>query len=189
MPRYLPSLLILVASLFASGVTTAQARPDTWVAPNGSDAGTCVSTAPCRTFAYAYTQTSVNGSINVAAPGSYGPLTISKAISIVADGVQAAILTAAGGAAIKVQAPGAIVSLSGLTIDMRGSANDGISFVSGAALHVHRSVIRKAGVGSASRQPPEISSSTSRIRQLPMAWALTRPVSMFDRQEMRPSRR
>ena len=143
----LRSLTILVVSLILYDVSVAQARPDTWVAPNGSDSGTCLSTAPCRTFAYAYTQTSVNGSINVAASGSYGPLTISKAISIVADGVEAAIITAAGGAAIKVQAPGAVVSLSGLTIDMRGSANDGISFVSGAALHVHRSLIRKAARG------------------------------------------
>jgi hypothetical protein len=148
MLRNLPSLIILVVSLFVSGVTTAQARPDTWVAPDGADSGDCVSAAPCRTFAYAYTQTSVNGSINVAASGSYGPLTISKAINIVADGVEAAIITAANGAGIKVQAPDtAIVSLYGLTIDMRGSANDGISFVSGAALHVRNSTIRKAARG------------------------------------------
>ena len=147
MLHHLRSLGIFVVCLTLYDVSVAQARSDTWVSPSGSDAGTCVSTAPCRTFAYAYTQTSVNGSINVAGSGSYGPLTISKAISIVADGVQAAILTAAGGAAIKVQAPGAIVSLRGLTIDMRGTANDGISFVSGAALHVHRSFIRKAARG------------------------------------------
>jgi hypothetical protein len=148
MPRYLPSLIIILASFVLSGISTAQARPDTWVAPDGSDSGTCVSASPCRTFAYAYTQTSVNGSINVAASGSYGPLTISKAISIVADGVQAAILSGANGAAIKVQAPHtAVVSLRGLTIDMRGSANDGIAFVSGAALHVHGSTIRRAARG------------------------------------------
>ena len=148
MLRYLASLIILVVSLAVSGITAVQARPDTWVAPDGNDTGDCGSTAPCRTFAYAYTRTSVNGSINVAASGSYGPLTISKAISIVADGVEAAIIGAANGAGIRVQAPAtAIVSLHGLTIDMRGSANDGISFVSGAALHVHRSTIRKAARG------------------------------------------
>jgi hypothetical protein len=43
--------------------------------------------------------------------------------------------------------PTAVVSLRGLTIDMRGTANDGIAFVSGAALHVHRSTIRKAERG------------------------------------------
>ena len=189
MLRYLPSLIILVW-LAVSGTTTAQARPDTWVAPDGSDSGTCVSSAPCRTFAYAYTQTGVDGSINVAASGSYGPLTISKAISIVADGVEAAIITAANGAGIRVQAPDtAIVSLHGLTIDMRGSANDGISFVSGAALHVHRSTIRKAARGISVTPATESPSSSSPTRQLPTSWPPIRPVSMFDRPEMRSSRR
>ena len=40
-----------------------------------------------------------------------------------------------------------MVSLRGLIIDMRGTANHGIFFFSGAALHVHNSVIRKAGEG------------------------------------------
>jgi hypothetical protein len=142
------SLSFLVVCVLLSHVSVAQARPDTWVAPDGNNSGDCASTAPCRTFAYAYTQTSVNGSINVASSGSYGPLTIGKAISVVADGVEAAIITGTNGAGIRVQAPDtAIVSLHGLTIDMRGSANDGISFVSGGALHVHRSVIRKARRG------------------------------------------
>ena len=148
MPHRLRFLTILAVCLILAGVSVAQARPDTWVAPGGSDTGTCPMTAPCRTFAYAHSQTNNNGSINVAASGSYGPLTITKPISIVADGVHAAILTATGGAAIKVEAgPSAIVALRGLTIDMRGTANDGISFVSGAALHVHRSFIRKAARG------------------------------------------
>ena len=140
-------LSILVPSLILCGVSVAQARPDTWVAPDGSDTGTCPMAAPCRTFAYAHGQTNNNGSINVAASGSYGPLTITKPISIVADGVLAAILTASGGAAIKVQSPSAVVLLRGLTIDMRGTANDGISYVSGAVLHVQRSTIRRAARG------------------------------------------
>jgi hypothetical protein len=148
MLRYLPSVIILAVSVVVSGVSIAQARPDTWVAPDGGDSGTCPSTAPCRTFAYAYTQTSVNGSINVASSGHYGPLTISKAISIVADGVEAAIIGGTNGAAIKVQAPPtAIVSLRGLTIDMRGGDNHGIFFISGAALHVHDCVIRRSTNG------------------------------------------
>jgi len=46
---------------------------------------------------------------------------------------------------------GAVVSLRGLTIDLRGTANTGISFgisfVSGGALHVHDTVIRKSEIG------------------------------------------
>jgi hypothetical protein len=138
-----PIGIFAIACGLLASIATAKARPDTWVSPDGSNSGDCASTAPCRTFAYAYTQTSGNGSINVVSSGSYGPLTISKAISIVADGVEAAIISGANGAAITVQAPPtAIVSLRGLTIDMRGGPNNGISFDSGAALHVQRCVIR-----------------------------------------------
>ena len=141
----LRSLAVAFATL--AGVATAQARPDTWVSPDGSDAGTCVMTAPCRTFAYAHGQTNNNGSINVLASGSFGALTITKPISIVAQGVEAAIVSG-GGAGIIVQAgPTASVSLRGLTIDMRGTDNPGISFVSGNTLHVRDCLIRRAGIG------------------------------------------
>ena len=91
MLHHLRSLGIPVVCLMLSQVSVAQARPDTWVAPGGSDTGTCPMTAPCRTFAYAHGQTANNGSINVLSSGSFGPLTITKPISIVADGVEATI--------------------------------------------------------------------------------------------------
>jgi hypothetical protein len=122
----------------------ARAAAQTWVSPTGSDAGTCPVTAPCRTFQFAHNQTSNGGVISVVSSGNFGPLTVSKPISIAGEGVEAAILgTGAIGAAIKIQA-GAndIVSLRGLSIDLRGTNNIGISFLSGAALHVHNSVIR-----------------------------------------------
>jgi hypothetical protein len=77
---------------------------------------------------------------------------ITKPISIVADEVEAVINTAVPSspnpAAIVISAGGgAIVSLRGLTIDMRGTDNEGISFLSGKALHVQNSVIRKDLLG------------------------------------------
>ena len=142
MLHHLRFLGILVVCFVLSQVSIAQARPDTWVSGSGADTGTCVITAPCRTFAYAHSQTNNNGSINVLSSGHFGPLTITKSISIVAQGVEAAIISGAGGAGIIVQAGAGIVSLRGLTIDLRGGANHGISFVSGGALHVHDCVIR-----------------------------------------------
>ncbi len=132
-----------------ANASIAQAAIETWVSGIGSDAGNCPITAPCRTFAYAHSQTNANGAINVLSSGNFGPLTITKPISIVADGVEAVINTGAGGAAIIVQAGGgAVISLRGLTIDLRGSSTDvGISFTSGAALHLHDSVIRNARDG------------------------------------------
>lgn len=136
---------ILAISLMA-GVTTAQAAIETWVSGSGSDVGTCPVTAPCRTFAYAHSQTAAQGAINVLTPGNFGPLIITKAISIVAEGVEAVINTPHGacscGVHINVPATAA-VSLRGLTIDMRGTTNSGIAFSTGSALHVSDSVIRK----------------------------------------------
>ncbi len=43
--------------------------------------------------------------------------------------------------------PTAVVSLRGLTIDMRGTDNPGISFVSGNTLHVRDCLIRGASIG------------------------------------------
>ena len=125
--------------------TTAQAGNESWVSATGTNTGTCPITAPCRTFQFAHDQTNNNGAINVLTSGNYGPLTISKPISIVADGVEAVINSGANGAGIIVQAgANAIVSLRGLSIDLRGTANTGINFVSGAALHVQNCVIRRS---------------------------------------------
>src|SRR3954469_3635823 len=128
-----------------AGVATAQAAAnETWVSGTGSDVGSCPVTAPCRTFAFAHGQTNDNGTINVLSSGNFGPVTITKPISIVADGVEAVINTASNGGAIIVQANAAgVVSLRGLTIDLRGTNDSGIVFISGRALHVSDSVIRK----------------------------------------------
>jgi len=137
------SLGIFAAGLLASTIA-AQAGNESWVSGTGTDTGTCPRTAPCRTFQFAHDQTTNNGAINVLTSGNFGPLTIDRPISIVAEGVEAVINT--GGAAIIIQAGGgAIVSLRGLTIDMRRvSVNNGIVFQSGGALHIQDTVIRGA---------------------------------------------
>jgi hypothetical protein len=116
MHRY--SIFAVACGLVATA-TTAQAASATWISGTGSDTGNCPITAPCRTFAYAHSQTNNHGAINVLTSGNFGPLTITKAISIVADGVEA-VINAGSGAAILINTPdNAIVSLRGLTIDLR----------------------------------------------------------------------
>jgi hypothetical protein len=140
---------IAIACGLLANAAPAQAAAQTWVSGIGTNAGNCPITAPCRTFQFAHNRTNAGGTINVLSAGSFGALTITKSVSIVADGVEAAILGGGAiGAAILIQA-GAddIVSLRGLTIDLRGAADIGISFVSGAALHVHNCVIRKSTNG------------------------------------------
>ena len=141
--------IVAIACGLLANAAPARAAPATWVSGAGANSGSCPVTSPCRTFAVALSQTNAGGTINVLSSGSFGPLTITKSISIVADGVEAAIVGGGSiGAAIKIQAgANAIVSLRGLTIDLRGTVNIGIDFLSGAALHVHNCVIRKSTFG------------------------------------------
>ena len=141
----LPIGIVAIACGLLADPAPAEAATETWVSGRGTDAGICPIASPCRTFAYAHGQTSAGGAINVLAAGNFGPLTISKSISIVADGVEAAITASNSGAAIIVNSAGIVVSLRGLTIDVSGAK--GISFVSGAALHLQNSVIRRASNG------------------------------------------
>src|SRR6187402_608509 len=124
------SIGIATACGLLAGATSALAAIETWVAPTGNDSGNCQIAAPCRTFQFAHDQTNNNGAINVLASGNFGPLIITKSISVVAQGVEAVINTGAsnGGGGISIQAgAAAIVSLRGLTIDMRGT-DRGIDF-------------------------------------------------------------
>jgi hypothetical protein len=69
-------------------------------------------------------------------PAGYGPVTITKSISIVNDGVGTAAIGVESGNAITINA-GAndSVHLRGLTIDGLGRAANGIQFNSGESRH------------------------------------------------------
>jgi hypothetical protein len=89
------SLQAIAAALLACGLSAApgQAGPNrTWVSGTGTDTGTCPITAPCKSFAFALTQTAAGGEIDVLSPGGYGAVTILMAISIVNDGVGVTIV-------------------------------------------------------------------------------------------------
>src|SRR5262245_60054141 len=57
----------------------------TWVSGLGDDAMPCSRSAPCKTFAGAIGRTIAGGEISVLDPGGYGPVTITKSISIFSD--------------------------------------------------------------------------------------------------------
>jgi hypothetical protein len=125
----LGALLCLTSSL-AFGQATR-----TWVSGVGDDANPCSRTAPCKTFAGAISKTATAGEIDVLDPGGFGALTITKSISIEADGVIAGVLVS-GTNGITVSAPGAVVVLRGLTIEGLGAGLSGIKFLAGSALYV-----------------------------------------------------
>jgi len=111
---------------------------------NDGNAPNCNRTTPCRTFQVAHDNTLALGEITVLTSGSYGAVAINRNISIINDGVgEAGILVSGGGVAITVNAPGASVTLRGLTIKGIGfGGGNGIQFSAGNALNVENCTIR-----------------------------------------------
>jgi hypothetical protein len=119
--------LTLAAVLFAAPALAQNAR--TFGSGHGSDANDCKLATPCRTFAAAYALTNAGGEIDVLDPAGYGPLTITRAVSIINDGVgTSALIAPVGGAGITINAGvNDAVSLRGLTIDGQGNGSTGIN--------------------------------------------------------------
>jgi len=111
----------------------------------GNDANDCNRLTPCRTFQRAHDNTFANGEITVLDPGGYGGVTITKAISIINDGVgEAGVLVSGGANGITINATASdAVSLRGLTIKGIGfGGGRGIVFDSGGSLTVENCAIR-----------------------------------------------
>jgi Right handed beta helix region len=139
----------------------AQAANRTFVSGKGTDSGACAFAAPCRTFAFALTQTAAGGEIDVLDPGGYGMVTITKAISIVNDGVGAATIGASSGNGVTINAGASdSVHLRGLTINGFGSGANGIQFNTGLNLAIENCVVRNFG-GFGIFSSPSTSSSFS----------------------------
>lgn len=114
----------------------------TWVSGVGDDANPCSRTAPCKTFAGAISKTAAAGEINVLDPGGFGAVTITKSISIEADGVVAGVLvTGTNGININASASDVVV-LRGLTIEGAGSGLKGIAIISAGKVVIENCYIR-----------------------------------------------
>jgi hypothetical protein len=141
--RAISSLCLAVIALALAAPAQAQAVR-TFVSGHGTDSGTCGVGSPCRTFAYAITQTNPGGEIAVLDTAGYGVVTITKAVSIInQNGVEAGITTPMGtnyGVYVGAGATDA-VTLRGLTITGSGIGSSGIAFISGGALIVENCTI------------------------------------------------
>jgi hypothetical protein len=140
------SLLAIAGALLACGLSAAPAHAlngRTWVSGHGTDSGACTLALPCKTFAFALTQTAAPGEIDVLDPGAFGKVTITSSISIVNDGVGVAAIGIGSGDAITINAgPSDSVHLRGLTIEGIGGASNGILFNTGGNLEIENCVIR-----------------------------------------------
>jgi hypothetical protein len=126
-------IALLVASSPALAVGTA-AR--TFVSGVGSDAGACPVNTPCRTFAYALTQTAPSGEIIVLTSAGYGTVIINQAISIINTSNFAGITVASGNGITINAGVNDSVTLRGLTIDGGGTGANGIVLNSGGKLTI-----------------------------------------------------
>ncbi len=139
---------LFLATLLGSCLHPAQAQAQyvrTCVSAKGNDANTCHCTQPCRSFQRAHDQTLADGEITVLDPAGYGPVTITKSISIVNDGGgEASIQVSGGGIGILVRAPAAAyVNLRGITIQGVGfGESNGLILNTGFALTVENCVMR-----------------------------------------------
>jgi len=135
---------LLAATALAAAPAAWAGVQRTFVSANGSDANNCQLATPCRGFAAALVQTNPSGEIVVLDSAGYGPVTITKGVSIVVPpGIYAGVsVTTAGTDGIVVSAGGKDeVLLRGLTINNQGG-NNGIVFNSGAALYVESCTVR-----------------------------------------------
>lgn len=140
------SLPTLAAALLVCGLSTAPAAAlanRTFVSGMGADSGSCGLTAPCRTFAFALSQTGAGGEIDVLDPADYGPVNITKSISIINDGAGVAAIGSSAENAITINAGASdSIHLRGLTIIGLGGLSSGIRFISGGYLAIENCVIR-----------------------------------------------
>jgi glucose/arabinose dehydrogenase len=134
-----------------------------FVSSTGSDDQDCREvTTPCRTFQEAIFQVAAGGEVIVRKSGSYGGVTISKAVTIHAPkGVvafTAAPITVAAGASD-------VVVLRGLTVKaLTLGSGTGITFNSGAALYMENVVVDGWNHGVDAQAPGKVFVTDTTIR-------------------------
>ena len=151
---------VCLLAVAAPGAAQAQATR-TWVSGVGDDANPCSRTAPCKTFAGAISKTAAGGEIDCLDPGGFGALTVTKAITIAAEGGGEGGVLVSGTNGITVAA-GAndFVILRGLQIDGIGTGLAGVKFNSGKVLEIENSTIRNFNAASPSGYGVQFTPST-----------------------------
>jgi hypothetical protein len=113
----------------------------TWVMGNGDDANPCSRTAPCKTFTGAISRTQAGGIISVLDSAGYGQVTITKSISIIAEGAQASILTGGQNGIVISAGPSDVVDLQGLFIQAVQPGGNGIEIAAAGTVRISHCLI------------------------------------------------
>jgi hypothetical protein len=114
-------------ALFALSAPAHAQATRTFISGVGNDADPCSRTAPCRTFAGAFSKTFINGEINCLDPGGYGTLNITKSITIDCTGTfGSALSSGTNGFTINIAAnandPFRVVRLRGISVNGTGAS-------------------------------------------------------------------
>ena len=142
MSKALKFAVATAALLLASQVQGHAQATRTWVSGVGDDANPCSRTAPCKTFAGAISKTAAHGEISVLDPGGFGAVTITKSISIVADGSEGSITAClVNGIIINALATDA-VNISGLYLEGCNNGLNGIRIIRAQAVTIRKCLIR-----------------------------------------------
>jgi hypothetical protein len=133
--------LCLTAPAQATGINRA------WVSGKGTDAAGCGAPIdPCRSLQYVHDNIiAAGGEIDILDPAGYGAINITKALSIVNDGVGTAGVQEGTTGANAITFNGGTndtLTLRGLNIDGLGTGQNGIVFNSGAGLTIVNCVVR-----------------------------------------------
>ncbi len=140
MIRRLTTLLALLTVVFIA-TSSAQAQLRTFVSGTGNDANSCTRTAPCRSFQRAHDVVATGGEVVAIDSSGYGPLTITKSITITGEGVRAAVTSAGAGDGVTITAAGATVILRELTITGLDTGTQGVRVNDAANVYIERCVI------------------------------------------------
>ena len=136
-------LLTALVGLLAVSVEPSFAQATrTWVSGVGDDANPCSRTAPCKTFSGAISKTAVAGEINVIDPGGFGPVTITKSITIRSDHIEAGVLVTGTNGIVIAAGAGDTIILEGLDIDGSNTGLNGVSITAGKLVYLIHCAIR-----------------------------------------------
>jgi subtilase family serine protease len=133
----------------------------------GSDANSCTRQSPCLTFAAALAQTNAGGEIDALDPGDFGPVTITKSITIFGNTAGGAGMTPTtpGTSGIVISAgPSDVINLQGLVFDgVNASGTSGIVFTSGARLNIEHCAVLGFTTSGITFSPGAGSATTTRV--------------------------
>jgi len=139
-------------------ITAGATGQRSFVASNGSDLNACTLVQPCRGFATAVTNTNDGGEVIVLDSAGYGPVTITKSITIAAPAGIYAGISVAGGNGVTVNGAGITVTLRGLTINQLPGGVNGISFVQG-----NRLVVKDCDIGGDFMNAINVAAANSQV--------------------------